>query len=203
MYKAKLLPYNYDALEPIISGTTINIHYNKHYKNYLNKLNKLLENEKYDKNYKIKDIIINIDKFPIEKRGDILFNAGGVINHELYFYSMNPISNRPSGKLGSKINEKFGSYENFKTKFIEEANKVVGSGYTFLVMDGSDLKIINTSNQESPYSYGFVPLLTIDLWEHAYYLDLKVDREKYIDSIYSVIDWDKIGKLYEDYLNEI
>lgn len=197
MYKAKPLPYSYDALEPIISGTTINIHYNKHYKNYLNKLNKLLESEKYDKNYKVEDIIINIDKFPIEKRGDILFNAGGVINHELYFYSMNPISNRPSGKLGSKINEKYGSFENFKSKFIEEANKVVGSGYTFLVIDGNDLKIINTSNQESPYSYGFIPLLTIDLWEHAYYLDYQNVRGDYINNFFSIINFNEAEKIYE------
>ncbi len=197
MYKAKPLPYDYDALEPVISATTVNIHYNRHYKNYLNKLNKLLENVKYDKNYEVKDIIINIDKFPIELRGDILFNAGGVINHELYFYSMNPVSNRPIGKLGSKINEKFGSYDNFKTKFIEEANKVVGSGYTFLVMDGSDLKIINTSNQESPYSYGFIPLLTIDLWEHAYYLDYQNVRGDYINNFFSIINFNEAEKIYE------
>lgn len=197
MYKAKPLPYNYDALEPVISATTINIHYNRHYKNYLNKLNKLLEKVKYDTSYEVKDIIINIDKFPLELRGDILFNAGGVINHELYFYSMNSVSNRPSGKLANKLNEKYGSYENFKTKFIEQANKVVGSGYTFLVMDGSDLKIINTSNQESPYSYGFIPLLTIDLWEHAYYLDYQNVRGDYINNFFSIIDFNEAEKIYE------
>lgn len=197
MYKVKPLPYDYGALEPVISATTINIHYNRHYKTYLNKLNKLLEKVKYDKNYQVKDIIINIDKFPIELRGDILFNAGGVINHELYFYSMNSVSNRPSGRLGNKINEKYGSYENFKTKFIEEANKVVGSGYTFLVMDGDDLKIINTSNQESPYSYGFIPLLTIDLWEHAYYLDYQNVRGDYINNFFSIINFNEAEKIYE------
>lgn len=197
MYKAKPLPYDYDALEPVISSTTVNIHYNKHYKNYLNKLNNLLEKVKYDKNYQIKDIIINIDKFPIEIRGDILFNAGGVINHELYFSSMDQVSNRPTGKLGNKINEKYGNYENFKKKFIEEANKLVGSGYTFLVMDGSDLKIINTSNQESPYSYGFIPLLTIDLWEHAYYLDYQNNRGDYINNFFSIINFNEAEKIYE------
>lgn len=197
MYLAKPLSYSYNSLEPIISATTINIHYNKHYKNYLNKLNKLLEGLNYDKNYEIKDIIINIDKFPIEKRGDILFNAGGVINHELYFCSMNPKSSKPSGKLGSKINEEYGSYEMFKIKFIEEANKVVGSGYTFLVMDGNNLKIINTSNQESPYSYGFIPLLTIDLWEHAYYLDYQNLRGDYINNFFSIINFNEAEKIYE------
>ena len=110
---------------------------------------------------------------------------------------MNGVSNRPTGKLGSKINEKFGSYENFKTKFIEEANKVVGSGYTFLVMDGNDLKIINTSNQENPYSYGFIPLLTIDLWEHAYYLDYQNVRGDYINNFFSIINFNEAEKIYE------
>lgn len=198
MYKLKELPYNYDGLEPIISATTVNVHYNKHHQNYLNKLNTILNNIGYDFSDSIEDIIINIDKFPIEYRGDILFNAGGVINHNLYWHSMNKPPKLPSGILLNKINEAYGNYENFKKEFIMTAKKLVGSGYTFLVLDkNKDLKIINTSNQESPYSYGFVPLFTIDLWEHAYYLDYQNRRDDYINNFFSIVNFDTALEIYE------
>lgn len=199
MYKLEALPYDYDALEPIISATTINIHYNRHYKNYLDKLNAILNSIGYKFEDSIENIIINIDKFPIENRGDILFNAGGVINHNLYFKSMSKPPKLPSGKLLDKINSTYGSYDSFKEEFIRTTKKLVGSGYTFLVLDkGKNLKIINTSNQESPYSYGFIPLLTIDLWEHAYYLDYQNKRDDYINNFFSIVNFESAEKIYED-----
>lgn len=197
MYKTKPLPYPYDALEPIISSTTVNIHYNRHQANYLKNLNEALKKANYNGNEKIEDIIKNIDSFPLEYRGDILFNAGGVINHELYWDSMGVVS-LPKGILKDKINNTYGSYENFKKEFIEKAKKLVGSGYTFLVKDDkNNLNIINTSNQDSPYSYGFVPLLTIDLWEHAYYLDYQNNKLDYINNFFSIINFDNAEKIYE------
>lgn len=197
MYKTKPLPYSYDALEPIISSTTVNIHYNKHQLNYLKNLNEVLRKANYNGNEKIENIIKNIDSFPIEYRGDILFNAGGVINHELYWDSMGAVS-LPRGSLKDKINNTYGSYENFKKKFIKTAKSLVGSGYTFLVKDDkNNLSIINTSNQESPYSYGFIPLLTIDLWEHAYYLDYQNNKLDYINNFFSIINFDNAEKIYE------
>ena len=190
MYKLETLPYNYDALEPFISATTVNIHYNRHQKNYLDKLNNILNSIGYDFKDSIENIIINIDKFPIEYRGDILFNAGGVVNHELYWDSMNKPPRLPKGKLLDKINNTYGSYNNFKNEFIATSKKLVGSGYTFLVLDkNKNLNIINTSNQESPYSYDFIPLLTIDLWEHAYYLDYQNKRDDYINNFFSIINF--------------
>lgn len=198
MYEMKDLPYKYDALEPIISTTTVNIHYNKHEKGYLDRLNKFLHEAGYNGNYTIHEIILNINKFPMEYRGDILYNAGGVVNHDLYWNSMGKLS-LPSGKLLEKIVNVYGSYDSFKKKFIEEANKVIGSGYTFLVMDNkNNLNIINLSNQDSPLSYGYEPLFTIDLWEHAYYLDYQNRRSDYINNFFSIVNFDEASKKYEN-----
>lgn len=197
MFEMKTLPYNYSGLEPIISTTTVNIHYNKHEKGYLDRLNKFLSEAGYNGHYTIPEIILNIDKFPIEYRGDILYNAGGVVNHDLYWNSMGKLS-LPSGKLLEKIVNVYGSYDSFKKKFIEEANKVIGSGYTFLVMDNkNNLNIINLSNQDSPLSYGYEPLFTIDLWEHAYYLDYQNRRADYINNFFSIVNFDEASKKYE------
>ncbi len=197
MFEIKTLPYNYDGLEPIISTTTVNIHYNKHEKGYLDRLNKFLREADYNGNYTIPEIIINIDEFPMEYRGDILYNAGGVVNHDLYWNSMGKLS-LPGGKLLEKIVSTYGSYDSFKKKFIEEANKVIGSGYTFLVMDNKkNLNIINLSNQDSPLSYGYEPLFTIDLWEHAYYLDYQNKRTDYINNFFSIVNFDEASKKYE------
>ena len=197
MFEMKTLPYNYSGLEPMISTTTVNIHYNKHEKGYLDRLNKFLREAGYNGNYTIPEIILNIDKFPIEYRGDILYNAGGVVNHDLYWNSMGKLS-LASGKLLEKIVDVYGSYDSFKKKFIEEANKVIGSGYTFLVMDNkNNLNIINLSNQDSPLSYGYEPLFTIDLWEHAYYLDYQNRRADYINNFFSIVNFDEASKKYE------
>ena len=197
MFEIKDLPYKYNALEPIISTTTVNIHYNKHEKGYLDRLNKFLSEAGYSGSYTIPEIILNIDKFPINYRGDILYNAGGVINHDLYWSSTGKLS-LPSGSLLDKIVETYGSYDSFKKKFIEEANKVVGSGYTFLVMEpNKKINIINLPNQESPLTYGFEPLLALDLWEHAYYLDYQNRRNEYINNFFSIVNFDEASKKYE------
>lgn len=197
MFEMKTLPYNYSGLEPIISTTTVNIHYNKHEKGYLDRLNKFLSEAGYNGNYTIPEIILNIDKFPMEYRGDILYNAGGVVNHDLYWNSMGKLS-LPNGKLLEKIVDVYGSYDSFKKKFIEEANEVIGSGYTFLVMDNkNNLNIINLSNQDSPLSYGYEPLFTIDLWEHAYYLDYQNRRADYINNFFSIVNFDEASRKYE------
>lgn len=167
MYKLMKLPYSYEALEPDISRETVNIHYNKHHKKYLENLNKLVKNDIYP----IDLIPQNIDKFPIKIRDEVLYNAGGVLNHDLYWNSLNNNKTLPKGKLLSKINETYGNFENFKNTFIDKAKKMTGSGYTFLVTNNNELTIINLPNQETPLSYGLFPLFTIDLWEHAYYLD--------------------------------
>ena len=167
MYKLMKLPYPYDGLEPDISEKTVNIHYNKHHKKYNDNLNRLIEIDTYP----LELIPQNIDKFPLEKRGEILYNAGGVLNHNLYWNSMGEKSSIPKDRLLNKINETYGSFDNFKKIFSDKAKMLTGAGYTFLVESNNNLTIMNLPNQETPLTYGLIPLFTIDLWEHAYYLD--------------------------------
>lgn len=194
MYKPLKLNYSDNALEPFLSAYTVNTHYHEHYLKYLNNLNILLD--KYDLN--LKDIAKNIDMFPITDRDDILYNVGGVLNHELYFNNMSPLKNtEPKGKLKKAIDDNFGDFENFKQEFIKTANYLVGSGYTFLILNDNKLEIINLSNQETPYSYNLIPLIALDLWEHAYYLDYQNDRKNYILNFFEIIDFDRVLELYE------
>ena len=194
MYEKIKLDYN--SLEPFVDDKTLDLHYNKHYGKYLDNLNRLLKKNNY-KFTSLYDLIENIDKINLNDRGEILFNLGGVINHSLYFYNMsNSGNNIPSGELGLEINKVYGSYDNFKKEFKKSALNLEGSGYTFLVLDNNKLKIINTSNQDSPYYYGFIPILVLDLWEHSYYLKYKNRKDEYIDSWFNLIDFKKTNKLY-------
>lgn len=191
-----MLNYNYDALMPYISPRTMIIHYNNHYLKYLENLNKLINGNN------VVEVVKNIDKYDISKRNNILYNAGGVLNHELYFNSMNPMNRMPSGNLKEAIDKKYGNYNNFKSEFINKANKLIGSGYTFLVINKNGLDIINLSNQETPYLYNMIPIMALDLWEHAYYLDYQNDRAKYINNFFQVIDFNLASKLYEENSNK-
>ena len=194
MYEKIKLDYN--SLEPFVDDKTLDLHYNKHYGKYLDNLNRLLKKNNY-KFTSLYDLIENIDKINLNDRGEILFNLGGVINHSLYFYNMsNSGNNIPSGELGLEINKVYGSYDNFKKEFKKSALNLEGSGYTFLVLDNNKLKIINTSNQDSPYYYGFIPILVLDLWEHSYYLKYKNRKDEYIDAWFNLIDFKKTNKLY-------
>lgn len=199
MYKQINLNYNYDDLVPYISGETIFAHYEKHYLGYLNKTNNLLKQIDFNKNISLEELIINIDTIPLDYRSDILYNASATINHELYFNNISPRKkNYPVMKIKEAINEKYGSFDKFKEEFISKANKLIGSGYTFLVIkDNNELDIINMSNQDSPLSYGFKPIMTIDLWEHAYYLDYQNKRGDYINNFFEIVDFDVVNKLYE------
>lgn len=205
MYKSVALPYDYNALEPVIDEKTVNIHYNKHYLGYLNKLNNFLNSVNYDYRYSKEDLVKHIDEIPLSIRDDVLYNLGGVINHELYFYSMgNKKINVPIGSLNKKIIEQFGSFSNFKKKFIETSNYLVGSGYTFLIVNkNGDLEIINTPNQETPYLYDLIPIMALDLWEHAYYLLYQNRRSDYINNFFEIIDFNNINQNYEEALSKV
>jgi len=200
MYVLKSLPYSYNALEPYISTRTVTIHHEKHHKGYLDKLNIALNKANFDFSHSILWVIQNIDNFPLSLRGDILYNAGGVLNHDLYFEILSSNkNNEPKGILKNEINKEFGSFENFREEFIKSALSVVGSGWTFLVLNkDKKLQIINTSNQETPYLYGFTPIIGLDLWEHSYYLDYQNNKNQYIDNFFLLLDFDRIENLYEE-----
>lgn len=199
MYNQITLNYNYDSLVPYISGETIFVHFDKHYKGYLNKLNKYLKDINYNFDNNIINLVKNIDKIPINIRDEVLYNAGGVLNHELYFQNINiDDSHVPVGDIKNAINDEYGDFDNFKNLFIEKANSLVGSGYTFLVLKNNNkLDIINFSNQETPYYYNMVPIMTIDLWEHAYYLDYQNRRNEYINNFFKILSFDVVNENYK------
>lgn len=193
----KRITLDYKSLEPYIDDRTLDLHYNIHYRNYTDKLNKYLKDINYNYKYSAEYLAKNIDILPMENRDEILFNLGGYLNHSLYFYNLTDKKKEISKELLDEINKYFGSFSLFKEEFIDMALEVKGSGYTFLVLDKNNkLRIINTSNQDTPYYYGFTPIMTIDVWEHSYYLKHTYDRKKYLDSIFNVIDFDKVYKLY-------
>ncbi len=173
---------DYTTLEPYIDNKTLNLHYNAHYKGYTDNLNKYLKKQNYDYKYNPIYLAKNIDILPMKDRDEILFNLGGYLNHSLYL---------------EILNKNFISYDNFQKEFIDKALNIKGSGYTFLVLNKNNkLRIINTSNQDTPYYYGFTPIMTIDVWEHAYYLKHYNKRKDYLEEIFNIIDWDKVYNLY-------
>ena len=198
MYEKIKLDYN--SLMPYIDDKTLDLHYNTHYNNYINKLNELLVKNDYNYIYSMEELVDRIDMFNLEDRAEILFNLGGSLNHELYFYTMSPNkNNKPIGNLKKEIDESFGSYDKFKDKFIKKALELKGSGYTFLVLNNNKLQIINTSNQDTPLSYGFKPILTLDVWEHAYYLKHNAKRKDYINDWFEIVDYQKAEENYNRY----
>lgn len=195
----KRITLDYKSLEPYIDDRTLDLHYNAHYRNYTDKLNKYLNDINYDYKDSLEYLAKHIDILPMENRDEILFNLGGYLNHSLYFYNLTNKKKDIPIELLNLINKYFGSFSLFKEEFIDMAMEVKGSGYTFLVMDKNNkLRIINTSNQDTPYYYGFTPIMTIDVWEHAYYLKYTYLRKKYLENIFDIIDFDKVYKLYLD-----
>ena len=191
---------DYDSLEPYIDDKTLDIHYNKHYQEYIDNLNSLLKKNNYDYRYSLEELATRIDIFPIEDRAEILYNLGGVLNHELYFYEMSDKkNNKPLGNLNDFINEEFGSYDNLKQEFKNKALDLKGSGTVALILDKGKLKIVKNSNQDTPCYYRSYPLLCLDMWEHSYYLKYNCDKDKYIDNWFLVLDFNKVENKFNNY----
>lgn len=199
MYKKVNL--NYQSLEPIIDDKTLDLHYNKHYQNYTDKLNQYLNDINYDYKLSAEELAKNISILPIEYRNEILYNLGGYLNHSLYFNILTDKMKEIPTPLLNEINKTFGNINNFKLEFINMALELKGSGYTFLVLDKNNkLRIINMSNQDTPYYYSFKPIMTIDVWEHSYYLKYTYNKKEYLENIFNIIDFTKV---YENYKKEI
>lgn len=197
MYKLTKLPYEYQKLEPYIDTHTVALHYLKHMKNYLNKLNELLIKNNYDFSISMIELAIVGDKVIKNDKDDIYFNLGGVLNHEIYFNSISDAPQLPSPELLSNIEKTFGSFQNFKNEFKRIALMLKGSGYTFLISDSNKkLKIINLPNQETPYYYNLIPLIGLDLWEHAYYINYENKKDLYIDNFFEIMDFSKANIIY-------
>jgi Fe-Mn family superoxide dismutase len=175
------LPYADDALAPVISAQTIRLHYGKHHKNYVDTLNNLLVNTEFG-DESLESIIVNTADEP--DRAAVFNNAAQTWNHTFYWNSLTPKSGgRPRGELADKIGATFGSYESFKKELATAATGLFGSGWAWLVLDQSVLKIVRTRNAEVPFTKRQIPLLTIDVWEHAYYLDYQNRRADYVKAL--------------------
>lgn len=178
------LPYAMDALAPSISQETLEYHYGKHHNAYVTNLNKLIPGTEFE-SMSLEDIIMN-------SKGAVFNNAAQVWNHTFYWHSLSPKGgNEPHGKLAEAINAEFGSYAAFKERFTQVAISTFGSGWAWLVQDQEGvLKIISTSNAATPMTEGLNPLLTCDVWEHAYYIDYRNARPDYLNAFWSLVNWE-------------
>ena len=188
------LPYSYDALEPYIDAQTMQIHHDKHHAAYVANLNKAIAEFPDSGKKSIEELIQNLNSVPEQIRTAVHNQGGGHFNHSLFWQMLKKGGGKPSAELGSAIDKNFGSFSAFKDKFTEAATKVFGSGWAWLVMDGSDLKIETSPNQDSPLSLGRQPLLGLDIWEHAYYLKYQNRRPEYIGAFWNVINWDFVAE---------
>lgn len=195
------LGYSFDALEPYIDARTMEIHYTKHHQAYIDNLNKALEGHERWQNRSVEDLLTSLDKMPAELAKQVRNNGGGHFNHSLFWPMMEKHSSAPEplGRVAPVIRSVFGSFEKFQQEFNEAAKKVFGSGWAWLVLDGKgDMRIISTANQDNPISQGMVPLLGLDVWEHAYYLKYQNKRVDYIQAWWNVINWETVEEHYQD-----
>lgn len=190
------LPYSYEALEPHIDASTMKIHHSKHHAGYTSKLNAALENYPDIKDNSIEALLDHLDEIPEDIRTAVRNNGGGYANHNLYWRIMSPDGGGEpdSGELLMALDDSFGGFDTFKEKFTEAAASHFGSGWAWLVLENEDFHICTTPNQDSPLMKGNVPLLGIDVWEHAYYLKHQNKRAEYIMSWWNVVNWKEVEK---------
>jgi Fe-Mn family superoxide dismutase len=192
------LPYSYDALSPSISATTLEMHYSKHYLTYTNNLNRAVLGTPLE-NLTIEEVLAKLDPNDATLRN----NAGGFYNHSLYWKCMAPKSGgEPTNTLAEAITRDFGSFDNFVTLFKDEATKQFGSGWAWLIVDRTGkLQVTSTANQDNPLMRNALipgtPILALDVWEHAYYLDYQYRRKNYIDGFFNVINWKKVQENFD------
>lgn len=196
-YSLPDLPYAYDALEPHIDAKTMEIHHSKHHAAYISKANAALEGHSDLAAKSIEDLVSDLSAVPEAIRGAIRNNGGGHANHSLFWTVMSPSGGgAPNGDLGDAINSTFGSLDAFKEQFSNAAATRFGSGWAWLSVDGGKLVVESTPNQDTPLSEGRTPILGLDVWEHAYYLNYQNRRPDYITAFFNVVNWDEVAKRY-------
>lgn len=186
-HKLPALPYSQEALEPIISRETLEYHYGKHHQAYVTNLNKLIVGTEFEN--------LSLEQIILKSNGAIFNNAAQIFNHTFYWNCMTPdAGGEPSGKLAEAINQAFGSLAVFKEKFTQTAVGTFGSGWAWLVKDkDGQLEIVSTSNAGNPLTEGKKPLLTCDVWEHAYYIDYRNARPSYVEKFWDLVNWDFVA----------
>jgi Fe-Mn family superoxide dismutase len=195
-YTVPPLPYDYNALEPHIDEQTMRVHHDKHHQAYVDNANGALQGTEWaDRD--VKDVLQNLGSLPADKQGPVRNNAGGHYNHSLFWVSMSPNGGgEPDGSLRAAIDSAFGSFGDFQAKMKDAGVKRFGSGWAWLVHDGSGLAVVSTANQDNPVSDGQTPLLGVDVWEHAYYLKYQNRRPDYIDAWWNTVSWSEVASRY-------
>ena len=198
-YKLPELPYAYDALEPHIDKETMEIHHTKHHNTYITNVNNALEGHADLAAKSVEELISDLNAVPEDIRTAVRNNGGGHANHSLFWTLLSPNGGgAPTGALAEAIDKKFGSLDKFKEEFANAAKTRFGSGWAWLVLDNGELSIMSTPNQDNPLMEGKTPLLGLDVWEHAYYLNYQNRRPDYITAFWNVVNWDEVQKLYTE-----
>ncbi|MEO2074468.1 MAG: superoxide dismutase [Bacillus sp. (in: firmicutes)] len=193
------LPYAEDALEPHIDKETMNIHHTRHHNTYVTNLNAALQGNEELLSKSVEEVISNLDAVPEAVRTAVRNNGGGHANHSLFWQILSPNGGgAPTGELADAINSKFGSFESFKEEFAKAATTRFGSGWAWLSVANGELELSSTPNQDSPLMEGKTPILGLDVWEHAYYLNYQNKRPDYIAAFWNVVNWDEVAKRYNE-----
>ena len=197
-YEVPSLPYDYAALEPHIDEQTMRIHHDKHHQAYVDKANAALEGTEWaDK--PVEEVLRNLDRIPEDKRKIVRNNGGGHANHSMFWEIMSPEGGgQPDGELADAINQAFGGVEDLKQKVNDAAVNQFGSGWGWVVADGGSLAVVSTPNQDSPVIDGKVPILGVDVWEHAYYLKYQNRRPDYLTAWWNVVNWPEVARRYQE-----
>ncbi|MFA7055128.1 MAG: superoxide dismutase [Acholeplasmataceae bacterium] len=196
-YELPKLPYAYDVLEPFFDARTMEIHYTKHHNAYVTNLNAALDKHP-ELNYSLEEVLKDLSLVPADIRGAVQNNGGGHFNHS-FFWPLLKVNNgqKPEGELLKDIEKTFGSFDQFKEVFGNAAKTRFGSGWAWLIVDqNKELKVLSTPNQDTPLAEG-TPILGLDVWEHAYYLNYQNRRPDYVSAFFNVINWDKVASLYK------
>ncbi len=195
-YEVPALPYDYNALEPHVDEATMRVHHDKHHQAYVDKANAALEGTGHE-GKPVEEVLRALDSLPADKQGPFRNNGGGHFNHSLFWETMSPDGGgEPQGELATAISSTFGSFDAFKEQFEAAGVARFGSGWVWLVLDGGELKITSTANQDSPVLEGQVPLVGNDVWEHAYYLQYQNKRPDYLKAWWNVVNWPKVAERF-------
>jgi len=198
-HELKKLEFDYNALEPYMDAQTVTIHHDKHHQTYVDNLNLALEKHPELFKLKLDELLSDLNKVPEDIRLAVRNHGGGVWNHNMFWQILKK-DTKLSGKLLDAINKEFGSYDKFKELFTNSAKSLFGSGWTWLVVNKGKLEIINLPNQDTPLSIGKIPIMTLDLWEHSFYLLVQNRKLEYINNFFNIINWDAVEKNYEKVL---
>ena len=195
-YSLPELPYPYDALEPHIDAKTMEIHHSKHHNGYVTKVNAAIAGTEFESKT-VEELVSDLDSLPGSIRNAVRNNGGGHANHSLFWTVMKQGGGgKPTGELAEAIDSSFGSFENFKEQFATAAATRFGSGWAWLVVSDGKLAVESTGNQDNPLMEGRTPILGVDVWEHAYYLNYQNRRPDYVEAFFHVINWDEVARRY-------